>query len=326
MKKEPYTCPRCGLTTKIKYDMRRHLFLKKKPCPAQKDNIELTEDIKNFVLDNRIYHPPNENKVINNYIQNINTINNFIANIDDIDKLMKFNDYTRVELLSLDQTLENKFVSTTKRLECDRFKYGFELNKDDLFDVIDQVSNAYKFHTFQDLNIYYDKKMNKLKIYDGEWEEMLTEKGLKKIIETIQSCYWDEYECYLLRRLHNADIFMRQRCKELIDEYYKFIGAFELPPYCKNKSNIEILGESEGADEYALSDEYYGKYMRIVENTKKGELKTIKKNVLDIIKVNSARNIDELNKKVFELFSSDEAFKSVIIPASGSVTVTPQLI
>lgn len=317
-KNKPYCCPRCGYKTQKKCDIARHFFNKKKLCPGQELELELSDDIKDIVLKNRVYQPPKQDTSsvvtnINTYMQNFTNINTFIANIDTIDKLIKYTDYNKIELLTLDQSVEEKFIAKTRRLENDGYKFGFELKRDDLLDIVDQVSNAYKFQTFQDLNIYYDSKVNKLKIFDGEWEEMLTNKGVKKIIETIQNNYWDEYECYLLRKVYckDGDLFRSQKCKELVEEYYKFIGSFDIEPYSKGKSDDTIT--SNGSNDYSISEEWYSRYVRIRDNIKKSEINEMKRNVLDIIRKNSARNVEELNKKVFELFSTDEAFKDVLI-------------
>lgn len=56
-KQVPYTCPRCGYYTQKKQHMHQHLHKSKKPCPAEV-NIDLTPDIKDYILKNRIYHPP----------------------------------------------------------------------------------------------------------------------------------------------------------------------------------------------------------------------------------------------------------------------------
>lgn len=52
-----YECPRCGYSTEWRKNMRKHLVEKKKPCPNFK-NLELTDEIKNTVLDSRRYYPP----------------------------------------------------------------------------------------------------------------------------------------------------------------------------------------------------------------------------------------------------------------------------
>jgi hypothetical protein len=55
-KKSPeYECPCCGYQTIHKNDMRRHLYNKMKQCPKLLHDIELTDEIKEYILQNRIY-------------------------------------------------------------------------------------------------------------------------------------------------------------------------------------------------------------------------------------------------------------------------------
>lgn len=53
----PYTCIRCGYSTKFKGNMRTH-FSKIKICPSIKNEIELTDTVKKYILDNRAYKIP----------------------------------------------------------------------------------------------------------------------------------------------------------------------------------------------------------------------------------------------------------------------------
>jgi hypothetical protein len=55
--KRPYTCPCCGYTTTNKTDMRRHLYSNIKSCPKLLNDIELTDEIKDYILANRVYDP-----------------------------------------------------------------------------------------------------------------------------------------------------------------------------------------------------------------------------------------------------------------------------
>jgi hypothetical protein len=50
-----YSCIRCGYSTKQRSHMENHLMKKKRPCPAVKNLIELTIEIKQHILNNRIY-------------------------------------------------------------------------------------------------------------------------------------------------------------------------------------------------------------------------------------------------------------------------------
>ena len=55
MNSTPYTCVLCGYMTHHKPEMRRH-FNRKRPCPKTVNNIEMTEEIQQQILDNRVYH------------------------------------------------------------------------------------------------------------------------------------------------------------------------------------------------------------------------------------------------------------------------------
>jgi uncharacterized C2H2 Zn-finger protein len=57
-KKPDYECPRCGYFTYQKTHIKTHLFKNKKPCPASKNLIELTDAIRQHVLENRVYQLP----------------------------------------------------------------------------------------------------------------------------------------------------------------------------------------------------------------------------------------------------------------------------
>jgi hypothetical protein len=62
MPKIPYHCPRCGYETIQKNSMRIHLLQKKSACPTLESTLELTEEIKQYVLANRIFKPPTEHR------------------------------------------------------------------------------------------------------------------------------------------------------------------------------------------------------------------------------------------------------------------------
>jgi len=79
-----YECIRCGYKTAHKSSMRNHLYKNKKPCPAVKNKLDLTDEIKEEIMNNRIYeikvepkHSPvfNQNLVIDmENIEKIRTI------------------------------------------------------------------------------------------------------------------------------------------------------------------------------------------------------------------------------------------------------------
>jgi hypothetical protein len=54
---EDYKCPRCGYTTHHKSNMRNHFYKKLKPCFATMELVELTNEVKEYILENKIYRP-----------------------------------------------------------------------------------------------------------------------------------------------------------------------------------------------------------------------------------------------------------------------------
>lgn len=320
MKNEPYTCCRCGYSTNQKNSIRRHLYNKQKPCPTGFNDIELTDDIKNHILEYRVYHvQKNESKHVT--INNFNTMNNFIANMETMEKLVKYLSYNNMELIDYDRDIETKYQKHAKKLENNLYK-DFALGRDDLYDIIDHVSKVKDDNDMNGFNVLYDTKFDELKLYEsGTWENILFEKGVKKLIVTIQEYFLDSYELYLVRKIVNSDTNAHQKmkCRELLEEYYRFISVFDCQPYIKGKNDMEILynidedRHDEPCDEYTIEEELLPCFNRISDLHTKSELKKIKTEVFDIIKRNSKKNIHELNKKVINLFSMDENFKKMLL-------------
>lgn len=315
MKKDSYCCIRCGYTTNQKSNINRHLYLLKKPCPATQNVIELTDEIKQHILDNRIYHIPEEPKnIINNIIQNNNTINNYIANMDPIEKINKYITFKDMDLVDYGNTIENNLRDKVQLLENKRCDITMDTNG--LLEIVDQVSSLAS-HNIEDFNILYDDKYNKLKLYeDGSWNESIIISGIKTLLSKIQEFYLDNYEFYLIRKIELNDTGFRNKSKskELLIEYYKFIGCFDIEPYSKIRSDPEILYDEDSDDESKdISDKYNSLYIKTRDDTKKSYINNTKKQVIEIIKKNSQRNITELNKKVTGLFHMEEEFKNKLL-------------
>lgn len=315
MKKEPYCCIRCNYTTHHKGSMIYHLYKTKKPCPATKNVIELTDEIKQHILDNRIYHIYKEEpKNIINNIQNNNTINNFIANMDPIEKINKYITFKDMNLYDYGNTIENSLRDKVQLLENKKCDVTMDTNG--LLEIVDQVSSLAS-HNMEDFNILYDDKYNKLRLYeDGSWNEAIIVSGIKTLLSKIQEFYLDNYEFYLIRKIELDEKNMRHKNKfrELLIEYYKFIGCFDIEPDSKNRTDPEILYDEESDDDFKdISDKYTSLYVKTRDDIKKSYINSTKKQVIEIIKKNSQRNITELNKKVTGLFHMEEEFKNKLL-------------
>ena len=315
MKHEPYTCIRCNYSTERKNNMFYHLYKMKKTCPGTKNVIELTEEIKQHIMENRIYKIPDEPKAptITNIINTNNTINNFIANMDPIEKINKYTTFKNIELSDFGDSIENSLRCKVRLLQNKR--NDIAIDNTGLLEIVDQVSSLAS-HNIEDFNILYDDKYNKLKLYEfGSWNESIIISGIKTYLIKIQEFYLDNYEAYLIRKIELPDTNYRDKnkSKELLIEYYKFIGCFDIDPLAKDKTDQEILYDEESNDEdTSISEKYYALYVKTRDDIKKGFINTINKQVIDIIKKNSQRNVNELNKKVTSLFHMEEEFKNKI--------------
>lgn len=322
MTKIEYCCIRCGYTTPLKKNMRIHFYRKKRPCPASNHDIELTDEVKEYILTNRVYHlqiQKSDTIIINTYHQ----INNIVEKMDVLDKITKYNEYKNIEMVDFEDRIEETYRVHAKKLEYDRYS-SFELTLQNLMEIIDTLT------TFTDIdrfNVIYDRIPNKLKIFhSGEWCCSLLDVGIKDIIMKIKECYLDFYECYLIRKINSpgCNAVYKSRMTELIDEYYKFLACFDIVPFVQGKNNNEIMYppdnpqhhakvEFHQADMYSIEDQFMARYNKMRTMMMASDLKKIKKDVQEIIKKNTSCSIIDLNKKMMEIIQMDEEFKKQVI-------------
>ncbi len=312
----PYTCIRCNYVTKYKSHMINH-FNRKKPCPTIKHDIELTNEIKDKILTGRVYHIPKVDKQPT-LIQNINynnTMNNYINKLDTIDKLTKLMEYNDKEILYLEDDMENNFKIRVDNMRKNNFKYGYNIDENRLFDIIDEISRI-KRGDLTHMNIVYNEKLKELNLYkSGCWESLILERGIKEVIEILKDIFLDHYEKYLFKQIYVSEknLLNKQKYKEDVERHYKFLCCFDLYPYIKDKDDMEILGEDDGDfGKYEIEEKWMGIYNNIAQNIKRYDINKMKKNITDILKNNTQHNLKDLNKTILDLLNVDESFKQII--------------
>jgi hypothetical protein len=260
MTKKPYTCPRCDYITTLKANMRKHLYKRQEICPATTNRVELTDDIKEDILKNRVYlipKPVKETTIINN-IQNNNTMNNYIKNMDSLDKIKKYINYNDIDLVSIEDDLENTFSARVKKLEGNKFKFGYDIDENRLFDIIEEICKIRR-GDFKKLNIVYDDKMKELNLFkSGSWEILILDRGLREIVSLLQDYFLNYYEKYLVMKIYKeVNEQEKMKYREDLERHYKLLGCFDLPPYIKDKNDLEILEKyyNEDPDYFEEKDE-----------------------------------------------------------------------
>lgn len=283
-------------------------------------DITLTQEIKEYILENRIYHIKKENphRTIQNIITYNNTMHNYISSMDPIEKLHKFLKHNQTHLIDFSNHVEGKLQYRIEELQQGD---DVQLTKDDILDLVDSISKTAS-KNMKEFNILYDGKAKKLKMYDeGEWTDYITPKGVKLVIKAIQEFYLERYECHLIRKMESKQVSIRERqhCGELLDDYYKFIAVFDVQPIVSNKRDRDILYDMsderffKASSSTNLSEKYMSMYKRIKDVLPQKEVDKVRKHVVDILKQNTRHNIEKLNKHVASLFNIDESFKELIL-------------
>jgi hypothetical protein len=77
--------------------MRNHLYARKHHCPAEKADIELTEEVKEYILNNRIYRVQSAPKPPSTFITNVynqqrihNVVNMISPHMTEVTRLQKY--------------------------------------------------------------------------------------------------------------------------------------------------------------------------------------------------------------------------------------------
>lgn len=304
--KTPYTCPCCGYFTPQKSHMHKHLYMLLKPCPKSQNVIDLTDEIKEHILKNRIYHIPKQTpqQILIQQINNNQQINNFITKMDTFDKIDTLTSRSELHLLPFENHIEKHFESKINM--CDDVTTRLDklsLSKSDIINIIDKLT---KNDSIETLNVVYDKAPNKLSIFDdGAWETYAFEHGVIQIIDKIKTIYLDNYEEFLLDKLSLDDYPReRQKAKELLEEYYNFIVSFDLRPLIVESQRDKII-------EY--NEKYYHMYNKVRNNIKLSHAKELKKTVYNMVKNNCTASMIELNKKMIDIICTDEEFKKSVL-------------
>lgn len=310
--KQPYTCPRCSLQTKLKGNMERHLYKLQKMCPATHQDIELTDEIKQYILNNRVYHPPKQTQqqVIIQQINNNQQIINYIAKLDTRSKLDTYLEHTQTNLLPFEVQIEEQYKDQIEKCEDIETRLeSFSIKTPNILDILNTLTTSSNADT---LNVIYDKTPNKLSIYgDGDWDTCVFEQGVQKLIDKVREGFLDDYELLLLNKMAD-DPFPRerQRAREHLEEYYRFLETFEVNPLLLEFNRL--VGEKrEKVHEY--NETYYGMYENIKKNMKLSKAKELKKDVYNMIKNNCNASVNDLNKKMMDIICTDEEFKNKVM-------------
>lgn len=325
----PYECARCGYETKGKTSMRRHLYDGKNTCKALKRDINLTDEIKEYILENHAYvesnpvtqPPPSVTQILNTH----NNMINYIANMSTVTKLNELIAYNNAELTDFETVVEEKYSAKFAKFRKGKFKAIVHFDPNNVLAAVDEVTRAQQAD-MSDFVVRYDDDRYHVLLEDGNWEMYLQNNFVKYLIDMIVSYYLEAYEIYLIRKLElpgNAGLMEKPAIAASLEEYYKFISVFDVDPYVRGKVDRDLLQDDASDDEptfhdveaHRVVDKYNETYMRMKESASASFKRESVKLVVDIVKSNAKTNVKELNKCIFNAMKVDNEFKMKLIEA-----------
>jgi len=113
-----------------------------KPCPGILADIELTAEIKENILKNRVYHPPSvvPPPTITQTINNIHTMNNFVASLDPFVKIRHVTEHENVELVDFETSVENRYKRDVRKFLTDGFRGDVLYTKNHLMNMVSDLN------------------------------------------------------------------------------------------------------------------------------------------------------------------------------------------
>jgi hypothetical protein len=284
--------------------------------------MELTEEIKETVLKDHIYHLPPE-KPDNTYKQQINNYNMVINMVNGMpfeEKMEHVLCYQKDnKLLDFEDGLETRFSHRIERLENGRYRSGYFLGLDDFLGLINEITLIDENHLYQ-FNVLFDRVLKRFRLYRcQEWESYLEDVGVKELVSLLKSYFLDTYEMYLVKSLHADSSLVTNRVKlqEHLDIYYRFLAIFDLSPSVQDNTDEDILGHKlvENNDSY-LAEKYLGLYYAQRKELKLSEKSGVKRKIINIVKQNTIHNMSLLDKTLKDILKIDESFREQILQLS----------
>jgi hypothetical protein len=294
----PYSCIKCNFLTKNKKDMRRHLFERKTVCSGTLNDIELTDEIKECILKNRVYHIPKKVDVVQT-IKNKKKINTFITKLDPVDKLSKFLEYKDTKLFSLEDDVKSYFYDKIESMISD----DYVVSENFFYDTIKEIT---MISNIEEMNIIYNEKSKEINIYNnGEWYTGLIDRGIINILKILKDNYLDHYEYFLFRQIYLHEFDNKTEYEEYLKDYYKLLITFNFKPVVNGN---DILGDLY----YDLENKWLKIYDDIACKLKRSEMNKIKKEVSLIVKNYSIKNLNELNKEITNTLMTDATLCKIL--------------
>lgn len=305
MTKPPYTCPRCDYTAAQKNDMRRHLN-SKRGCPQFKMVVELTDEVKEFILKNRIYKPPVSPIASNiTQINNYNQVNNYVNQLNIKEKAEAVLEHRGIPPLCVFKKIEGELKREHKFME----REGIDFHLDNLGSFVDIVERVCMCNTLSEISVLYTPKTDQLHIFDDKsWDSMPIKDGTVRVMSLLNDNFFYHYERYLILQNHNASNPRRKTyIMEKLGKLYNILVTFDLLPLVNEDATDDNIFHNDSSSTTYV-EEYYVEYKKAARNLDHKEKAIIFNRMVETVKMCSKTILCQLNNAVIEILECDPDF------------------
>lgn len=320
----PYKCPRCGLTTLRCDNIKKHFSLTKKKCLPILRDIELSEHVKELVLNNRdlVFCTDRDlfplNNVSASYITNNNNQNNNIQNnniqlvinqISCLDRLRMYKNHGN-DIKSLEENTL-LFLNGTELDDYKKDPIDKHMTNENVIAIVKELS---RFSS----NFLYDKtEKSYFFMTNRDISKTSEHEIICKQVQNLKHFYLCEYEKFLIRmflKLEGTDDGLT--CESHLKNYYKLLYAFDNKPCIVGMLDNEFLYDrtderhSHDDDKYSIEEKINVIYNDVVENSTYKEIKNIYQRGIKIIHDSAGKNMQEINQKILDLLEIDSDFRN----------------
>lgn len=343
--KPPYNCPRCNFASNDRARMNRHFYKSKKTCQGIIDNtLVLTDEIKQCVLNNRIYLPKITGPYLDHHvpgpviINNNNTFNiiNYIQNMDLLTKVNTYQNYKK-HIIKYYDSMEQKSVQHINIKDLQN-GIGDVLSTKQIYGV---MKSALETKIPEHLNMFYDNTNDTIIMFDSEsyTTTALTDAFSGEIMQPIMDTIFEYYEIFIIRKHISSSGTEKVTWLDRLKEYYTFVCYMDVEPFIReDREDCEILEnkkeivdddsedgttsekssiENENINE-TLGEKYRYIYQQVkwsVDNYDEDIIpkENCREHVVKIIKKSCIENEKFLNRTIEDLVQCDNVFKNILI-------------
>jgi len=244
---DPYTCPRCGLTTQLKCNMKTHLYNKKNVCHplSQRHNFELTDTIKDYIMSHRVYQ----------YVFEQNMVIHDIKSMSFTEITRKYFMFQGAGVIPINLWIWHTFKDEVIAFKQDTIKTYIKIS----------VSNVEKIFRgtvkSKHINILSDPE-NDVILLKGKSDYLnyfSIDEAYQEIMKIINEEYFKHIEFYIIRKCENGSTEVKSKALQELNKHYHTLAVLKMRPMVINTFDNDILyplGNNTVESTSALSTKY----------------------------------------------------------------------